>query len=136
MSGYRLSDDKQVVSAAALAIARVIAKKTVAADARLEKLDGLARIAATEDLARGMVGAVAEEATHAVVAIEGCIRRLASQGATALTAESLASTAQSAFEDACDDDPSPYEIGLAWRAAGKALHELLVEAAEDAEPVG
>ena len=133
MRANRLSDDRNAVQVVGLAIARVIARKTVNEDGRLEKLDGLSRITATEELAREIVASIGDEAQAAVYALESYVAEIAKLAAQSLTPANLASTAQSAFEDACGDDPSPYEVGLAWRKAGESLHELLVEAAEEVQ---
>lgn len=48
-----------------------------------------------------------------------------------LTAEDLAHQAQYAFEEACPDDASPYEIGKAWQKVGEHLAAVLAEAADE-----
>lgn len=53
-----------------------------------------------------------------------------------LTAEYLADHAQAAFEDACPDDASPYEIGKAWRKVGEHLAAVIAEAEAEARSVG
>ena len=48
-----------------------------------------------------------------------------------LTAEYLADHAQNAFDDACPEDASQYEVGKAWRKVGEHLAAVIAEAAED-----
>ena len=45
------------------------------------------------------------------------------------TAEQLAQHAQAAFEDACPEDASPYEVGKAWQKVGEHLAAVIAEAA-------
>lgn len=48
-----------------------------------------------------------------------------------MTAEELADHAQDAFENNLMDDPTPYEMGRAWKAVGERLFEILAERAEE-----
>ena len=48
-----------------------------------------------------------------------------------MTAEELADHAQAAFENNLMDDPTPYEMGMAWKAVGERLFEILSERAEE-----
>jgi hypothetical protein len=50
---------------------------------------------------------------------------------TVMTAEELADYAQDAFESDLPDDPTPYEMGRAWKAVGERLFEILAERAEE-----
>ena len=50
---------------------------------------------------------------------------------TVMTAEELADYAQDAFENNLMDDPTPYEMGRAWKAVGERLFEILAERAEE-----
>ena len=50
-----------------------------------------------------------------------------------MTAEELADHAQAAFENNLMDDPTPYEMGRAWKAVGERLFEILAEEAESAK---
>lgn len=95
---WRMSEDKAVVRCAALAIARVIARKTIAEHAQYAGLDGLSKILATEDLAQGVVGGIVEEAQAATHALETHLASMCGHGAIVLSADELTAHAQSAFE--------------------------------------
>jgi hypothetical protein len=48
-----------------------------------------------------------------------------------LTAQELADYAADAYDNALPDDPSPYEMGRAWKSVGQSLFEILAERAEE-----
>ena len=52
-----------------------------------------------------------------------------------ITAEYLAQHAQAAFEDACPEDASPYEIGKAWQKVGEHLAAVIAENQAEARSV-
>ena len=50
---------------------------------------------------------------------------------TVMTAQELADYAQDAFESDLMDDPTPYEMGRAWKCVGERLFAILSERAEE-----
>ena len=48
-----------------------------------------------------------------------------------MTAQELADHAQDAFENNLMDDPTPYEMGMAWKSVGESLFEILAERAKE-----
>lgn len=61
--------DDAEVNAVAFAIAKVIAKKTIAEDPRLRKMDALGRASAATTMANNMVPMLVEESRAAIDAI-------------------------------------------------------------------